>query len=281
MGTFSTGHGGPVGVAVDSSENVYVAECGANLITKVDRFGNKSIHANSGLLNCPNGLVLGPDDKTLYCCNFGNGNVLRIDSMGNTSILVTLPGRNNGHLTYANGVLYVVDRGGNQIYEVGLDGTSTLLAGTGQRGNVDGPANQATFSVPNGIDASPTGDTLYINDAITLVGPNLNPVLLRMIILNRSTAIEEKAAFTEGILANAPNPFETETVVHFRVNSPKVVRLTLWDMMGKKVKTITDRHFSTGDHTVVLEKKMLSAGAYFLKMETENEYLGQKLIQKL
>ena len=50
------------------------------------------------------------------------------------------------------------------IFSVTLAGQVTLLAGAGPlgagpRGNDDGPALEATFSVPNGIRASPDGDT--------------------------------------------------------------------------------------------------------------------------
>ncbi len=280
VGGFSIGHSAPVGVAVDSSGNVYVAECGGNIISKVDPSGFVGLYATSALFNCPNGLILGPDDKTLYCCNFSDGNVLKIDSAGNVTILATLPGNNNGHLTFANDRLYVVDRGGNQIFEVGLNGSIVLLAGTGQRGNRDGAGNQATFSAPNGIDASVTGDTLYVNDAIPLSGPNLNPVVVRMILLKSNTSVDQPLNQASAFLPNIPNPFTEETEVRFRIPKSGFTVLTLWDVMGKKVQEVLAKEMAAGEHSVTLVGKELPVGTYLLKIEGKEVSETLKIVRR-
>jgi hypothetical protein len=48
--------------------------------------------------------------------------------------------------------------------------------------------------VPNGIDASPDGRFLYINDAIPVNGANLNPVVLRVIDLQPDAEEDTEAA---------------------------------------------------------------------------------------
>ena len=184
---------GPVGIAVADDGTVYVADCGNNTIQQISPDGVTSTTiASGGFLNCPNGLTLA-DDGNLYTCNFSDGNVLQITPTGQVTIIATLPGGllspggNNGHLTFENGVLYVVGRSANQIYEVTLTGQVRLIAGSGAFGNADGRGLQATFSAPNGIDASPDGDTLYVNDRLPIAGANLNPVVVRMIVGMNST----------------------------------------------------------------------------------------------
>lgn len=182
----STNITGPVGIAIDTADNVYVANCGGASIAKITPDGlSSTIIASGAPLSCPNGLTI-DDAGNLYTCNFNNGNVIRITQGGAMTILTTLPGGNNGHLTFANGVLYVVDRGGNRIWEVTLTGQRRVLAGSGACGKADGSAGEASFSFPNGIRASHDGDTLYVNDAVPLCNANLDPVVVRMITGVRS-----------------------------------------------------------------------------------------------
>jgi hypothetical protein len=100
--------------------------------------------------------------------------------------LATLPGDNNGHLVFGNGVLYVAARGANQIYRVTLDGEVLLLAGSGERGHADGPAATATLSLPNDLALSADGAELYFNEVVPLddpTGEKLAPTLVRALAL--------------------------------------------------------------------------------------------------
>ncbi len=74
------------------------------------------------LLKCPNGLVI-DDEDNIYLANFSDGALIKITPDGIPSLFATIPGGNNGHVSFANNRLYVVSRGGHQIYEVALEGT--------------------------------------------------------------------------------------------------------------------------------------------------------------
>ena len=83
---------------------------------------------------------------------------------GEVSVLATLPGNNNGHIVYVDGVLFVVARAAHQIYEVSMSGEMKLFAGSGEKGGADGPRLEASFCFPNDIAISPDGKTLYVNE---------------------------------------------------------------------------------------------------------------------
>lgn len=180
--TIASGIASPTGVGVDSNGNLFVASCRGQ-IHKITPEGASSVFLTDPRLNCPNGLTI-DDDDNLYTANFGDGVLIKVTPGGTPSLFATIPGGNNGHATFANGRLYVVSRGGHQIYEVSLSGTVRLLAGSGERGKADGEALQASFSIPNGIAASVTGDTLFVNDAVPVTGDPqgiINPVVIRVI----------------------------------------------------------------------------------------------------
>ena len=174
----------PVGIAIDSEGTLFVANCGAASIVEVTPDGEAHVFASSPLLNCPNGLAL-DGEHNLYVSNFNNGDVLRVTPLGEVSRLATLPGNNNGHLTFHGGSLYVAARGAHQIFKVSLAGEVELFAGSGQRGMHDGPAVEAEFSFPNDLAFSPDGSTLYVNEnaSTTEAGGVLAPLRIRRIRL--------------------------------------------------------------------------------------------------
>ncbi|HMB90616.1 MAG TPA: SMP-30/gluconolactonase/LRE family protein [Rhodothermales bacterium] len=273
VSTFATtGILAPVGIAVDSQDNVFVANCGDHTIRKITPDGTSTAFASSALFACPNGLTIDENDN-LYTSNFNNGNVLRIEPDGTVSLLATIPGGNNGHLTYSHGQLYVVARCANQIYRLSLTGQWTLVAGSGARGNADGPATQATFSIPNGIAASVTGDTLYVNDAVPTTGGcvsgSLNPIVLRRIILDTDTGVADRDEVPETItlLQNYPNPFNPATRVHFRLPRTAFVRLRVFDLLGREVTTLVEGMRSAGQHEAVFEAEGLPGGVYVYRLE--------------
>lgn len=182
---FASGLVNPVGIAVGPGDTLFVANCGNNTIARVDPSGSVTPYAESALLACPNGLVRTPSGD-LYSANFYNGNVVRITPDGEASIFATVPGNNNGHITYGNGMLYVVARSAHQLYSLSLDGELTLIAGSGARGRDDGPALEGTLSLPNDLGLSPDGRMLYFNDVAAEAGAptNLSPVYVRVLELD-------------------------------------------------------------------------------------------------
>jgi sugar lactone lactonase YvrE len=179
---FAEGMAAPVGIVSDSEDNLYIANCGSNSIQTVTPLGESERYVASGLLNCPNGIVF-DDHGNLYVANFGNGGVIQITPEKEVTEIASLPGNNNGHLIHHDGFLYVIDRGGHRIYSVSLDGEVEVFAGSGTRGNEDGAALEATFSLPNDIGISPDGKTFYVNEVARATGEAriLAPMFVRAI----------------------------------------------------------------------------------------------------
>lgn len=172
----------PVGIALDGNDTLFVANCGDQSIQRISRDGRSELFVRDDLLVCPNGLTF-DDEHNLYVANFDNGDVVKITPERQVSRLASLPGRNNGHLTFFDGALFVVARSDHRIYRVSLDGEAVPFAGSGERGHVDGPAERASFSLPNDIAPGPDGRTLYINEiASTTNDPTqLAPMVVRRI----------------------------------------------------------------------------------------------------
>jgi streptogramin lyase len=125
----------PVGLAVDASNNVYVADEGNNLIRKITPAGAVTTFAGSG----------------------ASGNA---DGVG-TSASFNEP---TGLAADANGNVYVADSNNNLIRKIASDGTVTTFAGSGQLGFANGALTSASFSAPQGLVVDVYGN-VYVTDS--------------------------------------------------------------------------------------------------------------------
>lgn len=178
------GQKAPVGISVDKDDNLYINNCGANLIQKMTLEGDTHVFCQDTLLKCPNGITR-DEQGNFYVSNFNDGNVLKITPEGKASLLATIPGKNNGHLLYYDNYLYVVARSAQQIYKVSLSGDMEVFAGSGKRGRKNGSRLEASFSFPNDLDISPDGKYMYVNEVADTVSDHrvLTPTSVRRILM--------------------------------------------------------------------------------------------------
>ena len=184
----------PTGLHFDEDDTMYLANCGARNVLRVTPQGEATVFADGPLFNCPTGVTM-DNDGNLYVANFSDGRVMKITPDSSVSEFANVPGNNNGHLLFDGEKLYVVSRGSNSVYTLSLEGELVRFAGTGegQRGHDNGPVAEASFSLPFGIDMSPDGGILYLNEAEpTAGGQNNFPTLIRAIELNLEADTSEE-----------------------------------------------------------------------------------------
>ena len=66
---------------------------------------------------------------------------------------------------------------------------------------------------------------------------------------------------------NYPNPFNPVTKISFAVPQASNVKITVYDALGKVVRTLIDEYTAAGSYTLDLEANDLSGGIYFCRME--------------
>jgi hypothetical protein len=69
---------------------------------------------------------------------------------------------------------------------------------------------------------------------------------------------------------NYPNPFNPITRINFTLNKSEFITLNVYDILGRKVKTLISTTLETGSHQVDFNASALSSGIYFYEIRTEN-----------
>lgn len=180
----------PVGVAVDRSGALYVADRGAHRIKRVTPFGIVMIAAGTGeagtkdgtgvlaQFHDPSGITVDAFDH-VYVADAGSHTIRRIDQEGVVTTVAGsgAPGDHDGLREQAGffaptgvaldleGNLFVADSKNHRIRKIKLpEGRVMTIAGTGRQGDLNGDAGSAGFHHPTGIEVDPFGQ-VYIADS--------------------------------------------------------------------------------------------------------------------
>ena len=77
---------------------------------------------------------------------------------------------------------------------------------------------------------------------------------------------------------NYPNPFNPSTNIEFRIAKRGFVTLTVFDLVGRKIKTLVQEEMIPGTYQIIFDGQNLSSGIYFYNITVENFSQTQKMI---
>lgn len=253
-----SGINGAGGLEVDPMNNIYISEYNNHRILKLDSLGNNPIvFSAASSINGPSGLTYVTATGDLYVGNWDDGRISVMAEDGTTSDFVTLPTPNVGTMMNHDGYIYATSPLHNKIYKINIEAKLVeLFAGTGATGNLDGPADTATFNFPVGI-ATADGQTFYVSETYLGVGR------LRVI---ENVAVDTDEVTTENRCSLFPNPSSSKLGVRCDSKNFDGLEMELYDVRGQLIQLLPN---SAGSNWVELDIEGLPTGLYFLKVNND------------
>jgi len=70
---------------------------------------------------------------------------------------------------------------------------------------------------------------------------------------------------------NYPNPFNSSTIIEYNLPTRSRIELTIFDLLGRQIKTLVDKENDGGTYKVYFENSELSSGIYIYRMTINNK----------
>ncbi len=91
--------------------------------------------------------------------------------------------------------------------------------------------------------------------------------------------ITENTVPTEyNLFQNYPNPFNPVTNIKYDVPKNTFVKIRVYDIAGKEVRTLVDQEMEAGSYETQFDATKLASGIYFYKMETRDYNKVMKMV---
>jgi len=77
---------------------------------------------------------------------------------------------------------------------------------------------------------------------------------------------------------NYPNPFNPSTTIRFSTPNRGIVRLKVFDGLGREVASLVNEELPSGEYERAFDASALCSGVYFYRLESSGHFLTRKLI---
>lgn len=93
-----------------------------------------------------------------------------------------------------------------------------------------------------------------------------------------ATAIVEHGNLTNNytLHQNYPNPFNPETVIKYQLAAQCVVKLKIYDLLGREMALLLNKEKPAGEHSIKFNADYLPSGIYIYKIQTDNGFVESK-----
>ena len=104
--------------------------------------------------------------------------------------------------------------------------------------------------------------------------------LVHVCKVQSGTAVDQTSTVQDVIRLdqNYPNPFNASTQIRFDLQKPSLVRLTIFNLQGRKVEVLISEKKYAGKHTIEWIAEKLPSGVYVVRLEAGHHIEMKKLI---
>jgi len=194
-----------------------------------------------------------------------------------------------------NGIYRSTDNGNNWI-EVnnGLLNTYITALAVDTLGNIySGTSGGVYRSRDNGDSWAPINDGLFNTNVQALASDSVGKIfagtfgggVFRLMEPTDVSDDEDNYLIADdlSLSQNYPNPFNPSTTIEYTLQSRSKVTITVFDILGRKVKTIFDQTMSAGTHSVTwdgtdIDNNPVATGVYFYQIKADDFVESKKML---
>ncbi len=187
--------------------------------------------------------------------------------------------------------------GGNAIRQ--FNGSCRIGIGSANAGVISNGTNTVTYNnshETNGIHfssanqnsgtfswAAPSAGVGEVRLYIAGLQGNMNGLNTSLVISSQeqTTGIIDESPMVPGEISlsqNYPNPFNARTTFEFSLGAAGMIKLTIYDILGKEIFTVIDGFMDAGNHSINFDAGRLSSGIYFYRLQAGDEIETRRMV---
>jgi hypothetical protein len=89
---------------------------------------------------------------------------------------------------------------------------------------------------------------------------------------------DEQLPMSISLEQNYPNPFNAITVISYSLDKPSLAKIEIYDILGRRLQTITDGDTEAGAYSVTFNASSLTSGVYIYRLTVGQYSLAKKMV---
>ncbi|MEM1095372.1 MAG: T9SS type A sorting domain-containing protein [Bacteroidota bacterium] len=169
------------------------------------------------------------------------------------------------------------------ISNIGSD-ANYLAMGVSEYNNASSNSPSALYLPPNFCEPAGSDDCWAPFAGITSNGDSIFedrvvPIRAEFTIGLQGTSNEDVSELPEQVALeqNYPNPFNPTSTIAFTLPASSEVRLTVYDLLGRPVATLTEGTLAAGRHQVAVDATAWASGVYLYVLQTPDARVTQTM----
>jgi len=142
------------------------------------------------------------------------------------------------------------------------------------------------------IKGHTSGSTVYVRTLEEYAGTSLITIIVKdygigelsdttsfiLTVLSSNDIVTQNVPNKFSLDQNYPNPFNPTTTIRFSLDRGDHTRLIIYDLLGRKITEILNRHLNIGSYEIVFDASNLASGQYIYQLISGKKVITKKMM---